>query len=293
MGAEPRVAATPAATVATTSLPPATEPPPAVPAAALGSLHVETLPGGAAIAINGEVKGTTPLDLTGLPPGSYELKIELKGYEARTQTVAITTEAPRAEVSLALARAAAVTGTADILSTPFGAAVTVDGSKVGLTPLSEFRIRPGTHRVELSKEGYEPWSGTLVVAAGQKGRLDVPLKPKPVVPAPPVADTPDPNRIYANTAAEVDTPAKKASGESVSYPDGSPRLKSGESVSVRVSFVVTESGDVTDARIVESGGKILDDAVLSTIRTWRYQPAVKKGTRVKVRLELRQTFRAG
>jgi len=161
-----------------------------------------------------------------------------------------------------------------------------------VTPFPDFKIRVGSHKVELSRDGYEPWSGTLVVEAGRKGRLDVQLTPKTVA-APPPADLPDPNRIYSNTTAEVDTQAKKAAGQSVGYPDGAPKLKSGESVSVSVSFVVLESGDVTDPRVVESGGRILDDAVLSTIRTWKYTPAVKKGVKVKVRVTLRQTFRAG
>jgi TonB family protein len=60
-----------------------------------------------------------------------------------------------------------------------------------------------------------------------------------------------------------------------------------------VAFVVDEEGDVVDPRVVESGGKIVDDAVVSAVRSWRYSPAVKRGTRVKVRITMKQTFRAG
>jgi TonB family protein len=56
--------------------------------------------------------------------------------------------------------------------------------------------------------------------------------------------------------------------------------------------VVSENGEVTDARVVESGGKILDEAVLSAVRKWKYAPATKKGTKVKVQMTFRQTFRA-
>ena len=106
-------------------------------------------------------------------------------------------------------------------------------------------------------------------------------------------DAVDANRIYVNSPAEVDTPARKTSGASAAYPQKAPRLKSGDSVSVRITFVVTEDGEVTDLRIVESGGRGVDDAVLSAVKKWKYSPAVKKGTPVKVRVEFRQTFRAG
>ena len=62
---------------------------------------------------------------------------------------------------------------------------------------------------------------------------------------------------------------------------------------MRISFVVTEDGEVTDLRIVESAGRGVDEAVLSAVKKWKYSPAVKKGTPVKVRVEFRQTFRAG
>jgi TonB family protein len=88
--------------------------------------------------------------------------------------------------------------------------------------------------------------------------------------------------------------AKKTSGNSASYPQkNAPRLKSGDSVSVSVSFVVTETGEVTDLKVTESAGQVVDDAVTSAIRTWKYSPAVKKGVKVKVRVAFKQTFRAG
>jgi TonB family protein len=61
-----------------------------------------------------------------------------------------------------------------------------------------------------------------------------------------------------------------------------------------VSFVVTEEGTVTDVRLVESGGsKPLDEAVLQGVRGWKFSPAVKRGVKVKVRINQKQTFRAG
>jgi TonB family protein len=187
-----------------------------------------------------------------------------------------------------------VTGVADVVSTPFGAAVSVDGARIGQTPITDHRLRPGSHRVDIAKDGYEPWSGTLVVEAGKRGRIDAALRAIPKqTPAPAVrAAVVDPSRVYLPN--EVDSPAKRVSGTSPSYPsDRAPPLRSGESVSVTVSFVVTETGEVTDLKVMESANKIVDEAVLAAIRGWKYSPATKNGTKVKVRMALKQTFRTG
>jgi TonB family protein len=71
-------------------------------------------------------------------------------------------------------------------------------------------------------------------------------------------------------------------------------MRTGDSRSVVVSFVVTEEGDVADPNVVESGGsRVLDEAVLTAVRSWKFSPAVKRGIKVKVRITHKQTFRAG
>jgi TonB family protein len=261
-----------------------------------GVLRVDTEPPGAKVTVNGEDKGVSPVELAALPAGQYEVKVDLKGFEARQQTAPLDPTTPRAELSFTLQRILPTTGTVDILSTPFGAAVKVDGAGAGVTPVTGQRLKPGEHKVELSRDGYHTFATTVTIEAGKKAKVDAQLVSVPKAtpaPTPPPAETFDPNKIYQNTAAEVDTLAKKISGLSPTYPDKAPRLKSGESVSVGVDFVVTENGEVTDIRVVESAGKIIDDAVVQAIQKAKWSPAVKKGVKVKVRQALRQTFRAG
>jgi TonB family protein len=57
--------------------------------------------------------------------------------------------------------------------------------------------------------------------------------------------------------------------------------------------MVTEAGEVRDVSVVESGGKAVDDVVVSAIRGWKFQPATKRGTRVKVQVAFKQTFLGG
>ncbi len=208
--------------------PPTTEPLPPPIEEKKGMIRVVSQPGGAAVSVNGQARGETPVDIRDLPLGSYELKVELKGYEPKTQTVVLTTDLPAAEAVVPLTRSAPVTSVADILSTPYGAAVSIDGARVGATPLTDLKLRVGTRRVDLTKDGYEPWAGTPTVQAGKRGKLDAQLKASAKAPPPPAVDVVDTAHVYANAASEVDTLAKKLSGLSVSYPENAPRMKSGQ-----------------------------------------------------------------
>jgi protein TonB len=186
-------------------------------------------------------------------------------------------------------------GTADVLSTPPGATVSVDGRPAGRTPLAGLRLRPGKRRLEIALEGHETWKGTVDVAAGEPGRVEVRLKVVARPAPPPTPEPVDTARVYPNQPGDVDTLAKRVSGSSPSYPaDRAGRLKSGERVSVVVRFVVTETGQVEDVAVVESAGRRgVDEVVVSAVRGWRFEPASLRGTRVKVEVTFKQTFLGG
>jgi TonB family protein len=256
-------------------------------------LHVETEPPGASVKVNGDVRGVTPLDVGGLPLGDYEVKLELKGFEPKTNTLSLTESAPKADVKVTLPRVAPVLANADLLSTPFGAAVTVDGKPAGQTPVTDLRVAPGTHQVQMAKEGYEAWAGLLKVESGKRGRLDVTLKAIPA-PAPSATPAVDPNHVYQNTLGEVDILARQISGSPPDYPTGkAPKLRSGDSVSVSYEMVVDDRGEIESIKVTESAGKVVDDAVLNALKKYKFSPAVKQGIKVKVLLRGRQTFRMG
>jgi len=69
-----------------------------------------------------------------------------------------------------------------------------------------------------------------------------------------------------------------------------PLVPPGQTVSVTVSFVVSEQGSVEGARIQSSGTSEIDTMVLEAIRTWRYVPAQKHGKPVAVRMLRKFTF---
>ncbi len=268
----------------------------AVPVPILGSLRVTSEPGGARVTVNGEERGATPLDLEELPLGVYEVGVELKGHEPQTRDVALTAGEPSAAVEVTLSRRQPTLGRVNFASTPPGAEVSVDGKVVGKAPVTDVRLRPGSHRVQMTLDGHARWAGAVEVTAGRQVSLEAPLAPLAAATAT-TAPTPEPvdtTRVYENKAGDVDHLARKKSGDSPSYPSGrAPRLKSGERVSVTFSFVVTETGEVEGLTVEESAGKVIDDVVVEAVGTWKFEPATIRGTPVRVRIVRKQTFLGG
>jgi len=269
-------------------------------------MRVESQPAGATVTLDGSTLGVTPLDVADLPLGSHELKLQFKGYAPSDQNVVLSSEAPHADINLTLSRTAPPVGTADVLSNPSGAFVSIDGIGIGKTPLREYRLKVGDHRVEVLADGYEPWRGSLSVREGKRERIDAFLKAvTTATPTPaPKPDVVDPNRVYLQ--GEVDVPPKKVSGGTATS-EKLPRLKSKQGLSVTGTFVINENGEVTNINVTgtfmvdENGkatniqvdpaaGQAFSQAAVASIRGRKYSPGAKKGVNVKVRLDFKQTF---
>ncbi len=69
-------------------------------AAQTGSLTIASTPAGASVWVDGEEKGTTPLTLTLLAPGSYALVLRLEGHEDAELTSEVAQGANEAVVTL-------------------------------------------------------------------------------------------------------------------------------------------------------------------------------------------------
>jgi hypothetical protein len=75
------------------------------PEVAMGSLVVESKPPGAQVAVNGVVRGTTPLTIGSISPGSYQVTLQMYGYQQFTTRVTVRPGAKaRAAGSLVMRR---------------------------------------------------------------------------------------------------------------------------------------------------------------------------------------------
>jgi hypothetical protein len=58
-----------------------------------------------------------------------------------------------------------------VLSRPSGASVTIDGRRVGATPVIMPAVEAGTHVVRIQRPGYRPWVTRVHVAEGARARV--------------------------------------------------------------------------------------------------------------------------
>lgn len=93
--------------------------------------------------------------------------------------------------------AARATAVLTVTTVPHGAAVVLDGEAVGTSPLQK-RVRTGSHVVELSREGYEPFREVVDVPSAGLPFLQ-PLKALPPPPPPP----PTPAEIATDLAGQA------------------------------------------------------------------------------------------
>lgn len=61
-------------------------------------------------------------------------------------------------------------------SIPDGAEISIDGNYVGNVP-SLIKVKPGTHSIQLTKTGYQPWVRFIAVAAGESRTIAAELDP--------------------------------------------------------------------------------------------------------------------
>ena len=118
-------------------------------------LTVDSMPKGAAIYINGQLRGNTPSTIPGLK-GSYSLRVSLSGYYDHTETVSVS---KHETVSYSLLPIVCVL-TVD--SMPQGAAIYFNGQLRGNTPASISGLK-GRYSLKLTLTGYRDYDVTVDV----------------------------------------------------------------------------------------------------------------------------------
>jgi formylglycine-generating enzyme required for sulfatase activity len=130
-----------------------------------------TQPPGATVLVDGVEAGVTPLEMQ-LTAGERNIELRLPGYNAWSDRVLVSAGMP---VVLPDVRLAQADGRVEIVSTPAEANVSIDGEFRGRTPLN-IRLTPGrSHRLTLTKPGYETSNRDLSVAADSGRKLTIEL----------------------------------------------------------------------------------------------------------------------
>lgn len=137
-----------------------------------GEIVVQSRPDGAAVLIDGQERGVTPLTVR-ISPGTHVLQLRAGTAEPRVIPVQIRPGVQTAQyVELV---GVASTGVLEVRSEPAKAKVTVDGQERGSTPLTLRDLVPRDYKIVIERAG---WKSTQVVRVepGATAQLVVPSR---------------------------------------------------------------------------------------------------------------------
>jgi formylglycine-generating enzyme required for sulfatase activity len=145
---------------------------------------------GAEVAVDGEVRGATPLGAFEVEAGEREVRVRAPGHEEYRARVAVEGRGTEQRLAVALvplpqpvAKPSPPAPPAPALlvltSDPAGARVSVDGVDVGGETPAELRLEPGkAHAVRVTKPGHDDAELTVTLRAGVRKEESVRLAPQ-------------------------------------------------------------------------------------------------------------------
>lgn len=182
------------------------------PESTTGTLSVSSSPSGAAVYVDGIYHGVTSTTVGNLIPGSHSVRLSKAGYLDWTGSVSISAGSTTYLDPSLVKDQQPQYATVSITSNPAGASVYGDGVYVGQTragsPLVFTSVKPGTHTLLLTKSGYQDYSVTRTVSAGQNYDVDVTLNPvqNPTTGGISIISAPSQAEVYLNNAYKGLTP---------------------------------------------------------------------------------------
>jgi len=234
--------------------------PPVAPAQ--GTLSVRGNVDDAEVYVDGTLRGLTADQKyeMNLSVGTHELILKKSGYKdsdlsrfeiAKGTTTAQSFFLKKIEGTVVEALPAYI----DLASRP-GATVTIDHQSAGTVPADGKllkKVTPGSHSVEVSLNGYKPWSGSAVAESGKRSKLTANL---PEIPPPPPAAlpvisyfSPSSTSIKAGDSVELNWQTQNA--DDVFLDPGGPVGKNGPTSvkpAVNTTYVLTARGAGTADR---------------------------------------------
>ncbi|HSR88500.1 MAG TPA: PEGA domain-containing protein, partial [Pontiella sp.] len=117
-----------------------------------GNLSISSEPSGAQVYVNGSMRGTAPLKLTGLAPGEYVVELRKDGYDRAYKSAALLEKQDLA-VDLEMRP---TTGLLLVDSIPPGVDVVIAGVSKGSTPLLVSDLPLGSYKLEFHSPTHLP-----------------------------------------------------------------------------------------------------------------------------------------
>lgn len=128
---------------------------------------------GARLFVDNKDMGVLPQAALTMTAGEHTVVVRRPGFADFSRRITVQ-EGTTAEVAVALD---AVAGVVAVLADVPGAKVTIDGQPRGQVPLSNIELKPGSHEIVVSREGFEPEVSRLAIRAGKDYTVNAHLKP--------------------------------------------------------------------------------------------------------------------
>ncbi len=135
-----------------------------------GFLTITSRPRRAKIFIDGQYRGSTPLENVRLTAGSHRIRLSKRGFRSFKDSKKIRPgkehrlDARLEHIDTPVQREP-VEGTLSVVSKPLNAKVFVDGTYFGKTPVN-VKLRPGRYSIELRHKGFKPYYQEIKVRPG-------------------------------------------------------------------------------------------------------------------------------
>ncbi len=145
-------------------------------------LSVVSEPEQAKVYLDGNYQGKSPATIESVRPGAHELRVELSGYATETRTLLLEGGGDATE-TFTLKN---VRGRLEIVTSPPGAKITLDGRTVGTTKaqgeayrsmiLKVEDVAAGEHAIGVSLDGHLDVSRKITIDATETKQVYIPLK---------------------------------------------------------------------------------------------------------------------
>ncbi|MEO6568065.1 MAG: TonB family protein [Opitutaceae bacterium] len=212
--------------------------------------------------------GQTPATLNDLAAGEYTVTISRDGWAPHTENITVGRNGT-AKVAWAFQN-----GIVRISSTPEGATVTRNGTRLGVTPLTLSDQTPGDARFELSLPEHEPATLSGKVESGKTLSFTAPMLSV--------------DRLAKQSELDVQP---EIIPSSQTQPDVSDAIKA-RGGRVEIEFTVTRAGATKDFNILQSTNPAAEKACLAAAAKLKFKPGTIKGKPMNVRVRYPYVFTA-
>ena len=148
----------------------------------LGDINVASQPAGASIYLDGVFQGITVPDdiitLQAVQAGSHTIVLSLNGYQDYRQVIQVNEgQATTVAAVFTPVQQPPQNGTLIVVTNPSGGQVYLDGQFEGIAPVTVNAVPVGPHQIVLKLSGFQDYSQTVQVQAGQVVPVNAVLTP--------------------------------------------------------------------------------------------------------------------